>query len=317
MPPEDTDLEADVRAAIEGPAEPATETPAAPVEAGPSRDEHGRFAPKVDNKAEVTQPSASEAPQQPGTILPPYGWSAANKAKFAALDPDVQQEVLRREREMEDAKKQWDSKGEQLNRFQALYEPIKDRLTLSGIDQYAYTQALIRADELLRTNPQQALVQLSQMYGINFPGIQPQQQPYVDPTLSALQQQVQQLTQHITSQNTAKEQAEMAEVSGQIAAFREDPKHPYFDNVKDDMALLLERGKAKALDDAYEMACRLNPEVWAVMQAKPVTPARKGTPRDISVTGSPGQTQPVRQVNSRASHEDDVRAALEELAGRV
>lgn len=322
MPPEtDTDLEADVRAAIEGPLDPpAAEQPTQQAEptGDRTRDEHGRFAPKsVDSKAEVTQVDPAQGEEPARTILPPRTWTAAAKAKFATLDPDVQQEVLRREKEIDDGKAQWDSKAEHYNRLTKLYEPIRDRLTLNGLTEEAYTAALIRADEMLRSNPQAAMQQLAQLYGFQLPqGMQQPQQQQVDPVMQGLQQQVQQLTQLFTSQQQAREQGERQEIVGEIEAFRNDPKHIYFDNVRPKMVKLLEGGLAKDLPEAYDMACYADPEVRTLMAAKPLTPAKPGKPNGISVTGSPrgqGQASP----NARVTAEDDVRAAMEELAGRV
>lgn len=313
-------LEADVRAAVEG-TSPQADVPAAePVEAGPSRDEQGRFAPKVDSKSELmqSQPSGTEPAK---TILPPHSWTATAKAKFNSLDPDVQAEVLRREKEIDDGKAQWDTQAQEYNRYKALYDPIRDRLTLSGIDQFAYTQALIKADELLRTNPQQGFQQLAQLYGFNpNQGFAQQPQQYqapADPALQALQQQVQQLTQHVTSQNQAKEQAERQTILSEIEAFRTDPKNLYFDNVKPAMVKLLESGVCETIAEAYDLACYRDPDVKAALAVKPVVKAQPGKPRDISVTGAPGQATQNRPTSQLAGIEDDVRAAMRELGGRV
>ena len=321
MPPEtDTDMEADVRAAIEGTEAPSREAPEPVQETegdGRARDEHGRFAPKVDNKPEVTQAAPAQGEEPERTILPPRSWTAAAKAKFATLDPDVQQEVLRREREIDDGKAQWDSKAEHYNRLTKLYEPIRDRLTLNGLTEEAYTAALIRADEMLRQNPQAAMQQLAQLYGFQLPGGQQMQpQAQVDPVMANLQQQVQQLTQFITGQQSAREQRERAEMTTEIQAFAADPRHVYFENVRPTMVKMLESGLAADLADAYDKACYADPEVRAVMNVKPLIPAKPGKPANISVTGSPrGQQSPT--PNAKATAEDDVRAAIEELSGRI
>ena len=48
-------------------------------------------------------------------------------------------------------------------------------------------------------------------------------------------------------------------------SFSSDPNHPYFENVREDMALLIQNGKATSLQDAYEMACWANPETRAIL----------------------------------------------------
>lgn len=318
----DNDLEADVRAAIEGPEETPdlTATEAGETQESRARDEHGRFK-AVDTQEKPAETVEAKAEEPERTILPPKSWTAAAKAKFNLLDPDVQQEVLRREKEIDEGKAQWDSKAQQYNRFEALFEPVKDRLTLAGIDQFAYTQALIHADNLLRQNPQAGFQQLAQLYGFQMPQGQgtgqPQQAIQTDPALQSLQQQFQQVVQYLVGREQQTEQAGRQEIWNEIDAFSKDPTHIYFENVRPKMVKLLEAEMATSLDEAYRMACDLDPDVKAVLSAKPMAQAKPGKPKGISVTGAPGSTGQVRQANPRASHEDDVRAAIEELAGRI
>jgi len=77
-----------------------------------------------------------------------------------------------------------------------------------------------------------------------------------------------------------------------IETFRSS--HPYFDDIKTDIADLLKTGYAKSLDDAYAKAVRLNPDVAAKIEAekapKPATqsdPAQTRQKAALSVTGSP------------------------------
>lgn len=72
------------------------------------------------------------------------------------------------------------------------------------------------------------------------------------------------------------EQSRSAEVTMQAAqemnAFRAEtdaqgqPLHPFFDDVREDMALLLRSGGAQTLKDAYGKAVRMNDSVWSRVQ---------------------------------------------------
>lgn len=321
----DDDFEGDVRAAIEGTSPervieaPIPETREPVVDkTGRVHGEGGKFATKaapVDEQQQQVQSPITQAVEPETAILPPHSLKAAVKAQFAALPKDVQDEFLRIEGEALKAKTEWQSKGEQYNRFEKLFEPIADRLTLSGVNREQYVQALIRADQMLRDNPSQALPQIAQMYGINLPGYQAPQQPYVDPVVQQLQSQVQQLTSTLQSQQTAGEQAKMQEAQGEIAAFRSSPDHLYFDNVAPLMASFLKDGRAQTLTDAYDMAIHADPTIRTLVAAAGQPKAQPGKPKSLSVSGAPGQTQASPRTTNSA--EDDVRAAIEELTGRV
>lgn len=325
-PPDEPDtLEADLRAAFEADAEGSpSEAVAAPAE-DPSqpRDEHGRFAPKeaVDSAPAPAQATTLETPagEPAKAIAPPHTWTATAKAKFATLDPEVQAEVLRREKEMQDGLDQWAPKGEVFNRFTELMAPIRDRLTLNGTTDFQYLQALVRADEMLRTDPNGSLPQIAAMYGIQLPGMpQPQnlpQQGPMDPALQALQRQVSELSSALFGEREAKEQAEQASVMGEIEAFRADPANLYFHNVKPVMATLIREGIATDLKDAYDRACHADPIIRALL-AKPAAAPQSGKANGASVTGSPGLTgKPNGKADPESTLEDDIRQAWAETTG--
>ena len=349
------DIHADILAAIEGQSAPApvptvgdvqTTTPETQSEpttsdqlAQAARDEQGRFAPKekvapTQEKVQLdpaTPVLAQEPPSE--TIPPPHSLKAAVKAAWETYPIEIRQELVRIEQEAQKGKTEWQSKGERLNRIDGLLEPVRDRLTLNGIDDAAYIQALIRADEMLRgPQKEQALAQLAGMYGVNLASgqqvqAQPQQQqfqPPADPYIQALMQQVQGLQQHLSQQQLREHQQEEQRQAGEqtailseVEAFRKD--NLYFDNVKTEMAQLLRSGLAPDLKDAYEKACKLHPEVSQLIATASVAPKppAQGRPA-LSVVGSPGA--PVLPASPQSPHsdiEDDVRNAILEVQRRV
>lgn len=308
----------------------AEEQPPA-VTADRPRDEHGRFA-KTDEVVQTAPQAQAQEPAQP-TIQPPKTWTVAAKAKFATLDPDVQQEILRREGEMQNGIAQQQAKAELLNRYEALIAPHRDRLTLSGLDPHSYLTALIRADEMLRTNPAQALPQIAAMYGLNLNqllGQSPQSggpQSQADPQVQSLQQYlapfqqtIQELQQRLDAQERDREQTALAAAQAEINAFASDPAHTYFENVKDDILALLKAGRATDLADAYEKAIWANKDIRAILQAtgqKPTTP-QPTKPAGPQVTGAQRGAAPrPADASNTNTVEDDVREALAELTGRA
>jgi hypothetical protein len=171
-----------------------------------ARDESGRFAKKegVANPVEQAQPvvatpqAVAEPPLE--TIRPPASWSATAKSQFAALDPVIQKEILKREGDIETGKAQWDAKGEKLNRYEALIAPYREKFAVQGLDEFAAINALLNAQTMLEKNPAEAIAYLARQYGAPLPSgplaqqqaFQPQQQQ-PDPQYLQLATQVQSL----------------------------------------------------------------------------------------------------------------------------
>ncbi len=90
-------------------AQPSPPEPGETAQEARARDEKGRFAPKGP-EAPAPAIGAPAKPQAPAevaptppveSIKPPQSWKPGIREKFAALPPEVQQEVIRREREVE------------------------------------------------------------------------------------------------------------------------------------------------------------------------------------------------------------------------
>lgn len=309
----------DVPAVVEAATEP--ETPAHERVRGPD----GKFA----KPEEVVQTALkAEEPEPPKEIIrPPSSWSATAKAQFAALDPVVQQEVLKREKDIEQGKAQWDQKAERFNQFEAVLSPRREKLALKGISELQEIQALHAASDLLDRDPIQGIQYLMRQYGVTPAHFgQQAQQPQLPPEIQGLTNQVTALQQQLTQQQADQASRAKAELEGQIAAFAADPKYPYFDNLKPEMAALLQAGIASDLPDAYQRAAYANPEVRTLLQKEEQTKAlntaqkaaavAKAKSASVSVTGSPsgaGGSKP----NGAGSIEDDIRAAFAEAGGRA
>jgi hypothetical protein len=289
---------------------------------GRERGPDGKFIAKQPETVQDTTDQPSEAVADPAVklaIRAPASWSPAAKATFDKLPPEVQQAVAKREQEIDHGLRR---KSEEVKRYEPLEQLIAPRRAVwaaQGMDEASAIKTLLAAQDLLERDPKQGLEFLARSYGINWNSAQPQQgqaqqpQPAPDshPEIAALKQQLQVLQSQVQT-------AQTAPIVSQIEAFQNDPANLYFENVRDDMAVLLNNGKASDLKEAYEMACWMRPDIRPFLQttqapAAPVqdkaTQARKAA---VSVTGSPGQS---RIPKSNGTIEDDIRAAFEEVAG--
>jgi hypothetical protein len=335
-----SDMEDDIRAAMASlendapePVETVTEvdpTNDGPVELpeegaekandGRERGPDGKFIAKQPETAQDTTDQPSEAVAEPAkqlAIRAPASWSPAAKATFDKLPPEVQQAVAKREQEIDHGLRR---KSEEVKRYEPLEQLIAPRRALwaaQGMDEASAIKTLLAAQDLLEKDPRQGLEFLARSYGVSM-SAQPQQgqaqqpQPVTDshPEIATLKQQLLELQSQVQT-------AQTAPIVSQLEAFQNDPANLYFENVRDDMAVLLKNGRAQDLKEAYDMACWMRPDIRPFLQPKQTAAptqdrAAQARRAAVSVTGSPGNT-PIRKSNGTI--EDDIRAAFEEVAG--
>jgi len=303
-------------------AEPAPETEEKASE-GPERGPDGKFIAKQPETVQDTPDQPSEAVADPAVklaIRAPASWSPAAKATFDNLPPEVQQAVAKREQEIDHGLRR---KSEEVKRYEPLEQLIAPRRAVwaaQGMDEASAIKTLLAAQDLLERDPKQGLEFLARSYGVSLNNLsaQPQGQPRPaqpapdsHPEIAYLKQQLQDLQAQVQT-------AQTAPLVSQIEAFQNDPANLYFENVRDDMAVLLNNGKAADLKEAYDMACWMRPDIRPFLQTAqaPAVPvqdkAAQARRAAVSVTGSPGQTA-IRKSNGTI--EDDIRAAFEEVSG--
>jgi len=289
MPPEDQ--VDDRRAAIEAAFESVdTETPeipvVAPATAPETAPETAEAAPeRVPNKPPATPAAAPVEPTPEDDSAPkfnvekaPQSWRGPQKAKWATLDPEVKQEVVRREREITKTLNETAQVRQFAQQFSQALQPFQARIQSSGAHPIQAVQKLLESDYVLSSAPKaqraQFMAKLINDYGIDIleldaalAGRAP-----VDPVQSQVDQLLQQrlapFQQYIAQQERQREMAVQQEnqrIAHTVETMSVDPKYPHFDSVRDDMADLVEvsakRGVYLSLEQAYTRAIAMNPEV--------------------------------------------------------
>jgi hypothetical protein len=282
--------------------------PEAPAETkAPTRAADGKFAKAAEAEQtpplEPNAPAAAE-PLETGTIRPPASWSATAKADFASLAPHIQQEVLKREGEIEGGKAQWDQKAARFNRLDAVLGPRQERFQLQGIDEVQAVQSLLAAQDYLDRDAPAALQYLAKQYGVDLSRLAPnaQQQPQqaqLPPVVQQMAQKIATLEQTLSQQQSVAHQQAASETQSQIDAFAADPANLYFANVRGQMAVLSQAEPTLGLKDLYDRAVWANPEIRplllrdqqqkATAELEQQTKARAEAARRAggSITGSP------------------------------
>lgn len=308
-----------------------TETPVVEAKEDP--------APVVPEKAEEPADKPAEESPAPAALAPapevpaeepkpeksysvekaPQSWRPAQKAKWDKLDPEVRQEVIRRERETEQALSSSAQARKVASEFQQAVQPYMARVEAMGTNPIAAAQQLFRADHILTTAPkaQRAafMARLIKDYDVDvieldreLSGAAP-----ADPVQSTVDKLLQERLAPFMSIVERQRQAELQQtqqaaqtMETQIAAMEDNPKFPDFDEVRADMADIIEiqskRGVYLSLEQAYTRAVAMNPDVSArVTQRQQAASsqaaaqeansrAQRALKASSSVSGSPGGT---------------------------
>jgi len=234
--------------------------------------------PKETPKQEVEEPEVQETPPEPESteepvteepqeqITPPASWTAESKEKFGSLDPVLQQEVLKREKDYAQGINKYADAAKTADAYDQVIAPYKAMIAAEGSNPVQAIASLMNSAYQLRTGTPEQKAQLflglAQQYGVDLSQVSPQNETdeYVDPDILDLKNQIASLKQTTQSQVQAQQNQQVAVYQQQIEAFASDPKNEHFDKVRETMSSLLTSGSASTLDEAYEKSLYLVPE---------------------------------------------------------
>ena len=163
--------------------------------------------------------------------------------------------------------------------YEEAIAPFIPELQAQNISPAAWINNLGRAHMVLSKAPYDQKVQmfqrLAQDYGIQLNGesvASVQQDPYTQ----QLMNQLNMVNQEVSNIKGRFAQEENQRLMSEIERVRSDAeKFPHFDVVREEMAQLLELGKAQDLETAYKKAVRMNDDVWALEQERLLKDAKQ------------------------------------------
>jgi len=273
----------------------------------PARNEKGQFVAQEEEEpsaepAEV-EASAEEESEKPqaedtvGEIPKPTTWKKDllplwdKIAKGEALSKEESRKHLeylnQRENEFKKGVSVYKAEAERAKALEDAINPFVPELQAQGISPAAWINNLGRAHVILSRAPYEQKLEmfnrLAQDYGINLNQINQPVAP-TDAYTQQLMQQLYQVNQEVSTIKSRYEQEEQSRLSNEIERVRSDrERFPHFDMVREEMAQLLELGKAQDLETAYAKAVRLNDEVWALEQDRLLNDAKKQASRSQQV----------------------------------
>ena len=191
--------------------------------------------------------------------------------------------------------------------------PYAQDLQRRGIQPTQYIENLVRAEQILSNANYDQKVQVFQKlasdYGIQLNGNG--QVTQLDPYTQQLMNQLNQVNQEVSSIKGRFAQEENQRLMGEIERVRSNVEQfPHFDVVREEMAQLLELGKAQDLETAYKKAVRMNDDVWELEQERLLSTAKQSSIKAQQVAKakaaavSPKSTTPSGKVSNPEDKKD-------------
>ena len=268
------------------------------------RDASGRFAPQTPSQTndqiptdgqpaaqKVTSEGDLQAVQNTQTQAPakaPISWRPEAREEWAKTPPAIQQEVMRREREITDTLRTTAEARHFSQQFNQVVQPYAHMIQAENATPIQAFQNLMQTAAALRTGSAQQkaqlvseiisqhnidVEQLDNLLSAKFSGKQaaaPQNDmmALLDQRLAPFQQYMH--TQQQTQQRA--QQQEMAQLQQETASFLNDPKNEFANDLAGDIADILElganRGQKISLQDAYNRATMLHPTISDIIQRR-------------------------------------------------
>jgi len=235
----------------------------------------------LDEKAEVSppppapvaptkpEPVPESTPEAPPVDAPPATWRKEASAIWSQLPSEVKQEILKRESDIFKGIESYKAEATFAKGVRHVLAPYEQIMQQSGVNPLQHISGLLQAHHLMATGtPQTKLAffkKLAQDYRVDLGQAAPQadEAPYIDPTVAALRQDLLEVQSRLAYSDQEKQAAIVAANRQQVDEFAADPKNLYFNEVADDMVILLNKGLAKTIQQAYDEAIWRNPVVRA------------------------------------------------------
>ena len=233
---------------------------------------------KVATEAIKNEPVSP--PAKPNRVdRAPVSWKGGPKGEWANVPLAVRQEVHRREMQIEQALREVAPVKQFHQQFQQVIGPYQARINSFANSPIEAVNNLLQVDYQLSSAPKvqraQLMARLIKDYEVDISeldnalaGVAPSQQAIQQQDIDQLiNQRVQQAIAPIFQQ---REQAAQQQAAHTVESMAQDPKFPYFNEVREDMADLIEakarRGIDMSLEQAYALATKINPDVSSQME---------------------------------------------------
>ncbi len=289
----------------------------------------GKFAPAGEAATKAPSETAAQTPvqeaeQKPATegsvLRPPSSWAPAAKVAFDGLPDVVKAEIEKREGEVRAGfAKLQEYKG--VEKFAEMAK--RGGTTLDrALENYVGVENLLRRDvfagveQILRNvgiDPRSFVTAYQQRLAT---GNRTPNSPASDAANRTAAIDPQSIIRQ--AQEAARAEIEARQVQSEIERFAADPKNRFYENVRPQMVKLVQAGLAASVQEAYDLACRMDPEISRLINQPQSSPdprraadQARAAARATVGAPSPGTSTPAKGIPSNATRREVIRAAIE------
>lgn len=282
----------------------------------------------TDPTSTLTDPAKiTAAPEAPAT------WRKEAKAHWAKLDPTVQQEIIKRETDVLRGMGEYKQAADVGKGFQQAVGPYMATIQQQGLNPFALARGHFELHrQLAFGTPAQKWAVVRKLindFRVPVEGLTSDNpEPIsVDPTVKALQDRLEALQSTVTRTTETQAAEAKSRLEVEVTKFSQDPQHPFFDEVAEDIAQLISKGACSTLQEAYDTAVARNPavrqksidtlvkqhsEATTKAAAEAAAKARKSTAANVRSTSKvKSPTAP------KGSMDDTLRKAADELFSKA
>lgn len=235
----------------------------------------------------------------------PKGLSPAAREAWRDTPEAVRAELAKRERDFENGIQKYAENARRAEQMDRTLAPYQNLFAMNGGAQNTLP-GLLQTATALQTGSEQVRAQtvanIIQQFGVSIDALadvlegknvpQRQRQPQIN-----IQEEIQKALAPMFQQQ---QRDGMAKVQAEIDAFASDPLNEFYNDVKGDMANLMDvasqQGQELSMQQAYEQACWARPDIRQIMMARQshneVGQRRKAS---VSVSGSPSGQESLPQ----------------------
>lgn len=226
----------------------------------------------ADDEILEDEPEKEDNEELPDYKIIPNEWTEEQKNKFkAALDnPEMKEQAEILINRYKDLKKGFYDKSVELadvkkvsSQWNDIFDPYKAAFEQRGTTPVDYVKSLIDVDRQLASNPAAVIKRFIEGYKVTpeqlgFQQRESEDDYYENETITQLKKEIHDLKTMVTQKELRESQTQQKSVTDAVREFEHaidengNPKYPYFKEVKEEMAVLLQTGKAKDLEEAYK-----------------------------------------------------------------
>lgn len=222
--------------------------------------------PEAKDEPEALAAPEVKAPAVEAAVPPdeaPKTWRKEASAVWAGLPSEVKSEILKREKDIFQGLETYKIDANFGKSVKSVLQPFEQIMRSQNMDPVRTIGGLVEYHHRIATASQEQktalLVKMAKDYGIELSTQPAGEAPYVDPTVAQLQSELSAIKSRIAEGDSARYSELVKSTTEQVNGFASNAEHPYFDEVADDIAALIERGLAPDLKTAYEKAVWANP----------------------------------------------------------